>query len=290
MKPLLRRIRLVLEMIRFHHSVFALPFALIGMMLAARGWPSGPTLGWIVAACVFARSAAMAFNRLADHELDARNPRTAGWALPAGLLTRRFVQVFTGICVAGFVLSAGMLNWLCLALSPVALAILLGYSYTKRLSNLTHLALGLALGIAPIGAWAAVRAELAWTPMVLGFGVLLWTAGFDIIYSCQDYEHDLTAPLFSIPKALGVPKALAISSALHGGAFAAFLAVCFLGPLGPCYLTAVLAAGALLAYEHWIVRPTDLSRVNTAFFTINGVISIGLFLGCWLDLGLGLSR
>ncbi|MCX7013189.1 MAG: putative 4-hydroxybenzoate polyprenyltransferase [Candidatus Sumerlaeota bacterium] len=287
---MLRRLRLVLEMIRFHHSVFALPFALIGMMLAARGWPPARTFAWIVAACVCARSAAMAFNRLADHALDARNPRTAGRALPAGALTRRFVWVFTLAAVAGFLLSAAMLNRLALALSPVALAVLLGYSYTKRFTNLSHFVLGLALGIAPVGAWIAVRGDLAAAPLVVCLGVLLWTAGFDILYACQDYEHDVRTSLYSIPKALGIPRALAVSSLLHVAAFVAFLAVYFLGSLGYLYLAALAASGALMTWEHWLVKPNDLSRLNTAFFTLNGFVSIGLFLGCALDFAFGFAH
>jgi 4-hydroxybenzoate polyprenyltransferase len=289
MKRLARRVRIVLGMIRFSHSVFALPFALIAMLLAQRGRPAWTTIAWIVAACVLARSAAMAFNRLADHRLDAQNPRTAGRALPAGLLSRRFVWGFTVLCCAGFVASAGMLNALCLALSPLALAILLGYSYAKRFTDAAHLILGLALAIAPVGAWIAVRGELAWTPLALGLGVLLWTAGFDVIYACQDYDFDRRASLHSLPKSLGVAKALSVSALLHLGAFGAFLGVYFLGRLGWFYLGAVVAIGVLLVVEHLIVRPDDLSRLNTAFFTLNGVISVGLFLACCLDFACGFA-
>lgn len=280
---LFHKVRVVLEMIRFSHSVFALPFALMAMLIAAGGWPSGRVIFWVILACFFARSAAMAFNRLADHAIDARNPRTAMRALPRGMLSRQFVWVFTILCVAGFICSAAMPNPLCLALSPLALIILLGYSYTKRFTSLSHLVLGLALGVAPVGAWLAVRGQFDLTPIVLCVGVILWVAGFDIIYSCQDYEHDLRVSLYSIPKLFGLRRALMISKLFHAGAFAAFLAVYFLGNLGVVYLAAALLAGALMIYEHSLVRPDDLSRVNAAFFNVNGIISIGLLLATILD-------
>ncbi len=277
------KIRIVLEMIRFSHSVFALPFALIAMLIAAGGWPEPRIVLWIVLACFFARSAAMAFNRLADERIDAANPRTASRALPRGLLTRQFVWLFTIFCIAGFIVSAGMLNRLCLILSPLALVVLLGYSYTKRFTSFSHLVLGLALGIAPVGAWIAVRGSFALTPLVLCAGVLLWVAGFDIIYSCQDYEHDLRAPLFSLPKALGLRAALHVSTALHVIASALFISIYFLGHLGIYYLVASVVAMVLMIYEHALVRPNDLSRVNAAFFTVNGVISIALLGATILD-------
>lgn len=277
-------------MIRFSHSVFALPFALIAMLIAARGWPPARVIAWIIAACFFARSAAMAFNRLADQAIDAANPRTASRALPAGLLTRQFVWAFTLVCVAGFIFSAAMLNHLCLILSPVALLVLLGYSYTKRFTSLSHLVLGLALGLAPLGAWIAVTGGFSAVPLMLCAGVLLWVAGFDIIYACQDYEHDMAAPLFSIPKALGLRRALHMAAAMHAGAFACFLSIYFLGGLGGAYLTATLAAGGLMAYEHTLVRPDDLRRVNAAFFTVNGMISLGLFAATAADFAFGWAR
>ncbi|MFH0794789.1 MAG: UbiA-like polyprenyltransferase, partial [bacterium] len=206
-------------MIRFQHTVFALPFAFIGALLAARGWPSLGKIFWILLACVFARSAAMSFNRVADESFDRLNPRTRGWALPQGLLTRRFVIVFSLVNCAGFVFAASHLNGLAFALSPVALIVLLGYSLTKRFTSFSHYFLGGALGLAPIGAWIAVRGDVALVPILLGLAVLFWTAGFDIIYSCQDYEFDLHQPLFSIPKTLGVGRALQVSALTHVVAF-----------------------------------------------------------------------
>lgn len=290
LQKILHKIRTILEMIRFSHSVFALPFALIAMLAAARGWPSPRIIFWIIAASVFARSAAMAFNRLADHAIDAANPRTAARALPKGLLSRNFVIAFTVICIIGFVFSAGMLNRLCLILSPVALIVLLGYSYTKRFTSLSHLVLGLALGIAPVGAWLAVQGRFDWAPIILCAGVLLWVAGFDIIYSCQDYEHDLKSGLYSIPKSLGLRRALWLAATLHALAFICFVAFHSLADMGPCYLAATLGAGALMAYEHSLVRPDDLSRVNAAFFNVNGIISIGLFLAAVVDFSLGFAH
>jgi 4-hydroxybenzoate polyprenyltransferase len=274
----LERIRVVLKMIRFEHSVFALPFALLSALVAARGLPSLHQIVWIVLACVFARTAAMSFNRLADLQLDTMNPRTHRWALPAGLVSRGFVAAFVIINSLLFIIAAAELNRLALALSPLALIILFGYSYTKRFTYLSHVILGLALGIAPMGAWIAVRGEFAIAPAVLGVGVLLWTCGFDILYSLQDIEFDRRAGLFSIPQRFGVAAALTISRLAHGLAFVCFLAVYALAKLGWLYLAGTIAVGLLLVYEHSLVKPSDFSRINTAFFTVNGVISIFLFL------------
>ncbi len=297
-----RRVRIVLEMIRFSHSVFALPFALLSMLVAADGVPSARTIVWIVLACVFARSAAMAFNRLADHAFDARNPRTADRALPRGLLSRRFVWAFTLCNAAAFVVASGMLNRLCLMLSPVALGVIFGYSYTKRFTHFSHIVLGISLAIAPVGAWLAVRGRFDWAPLALALGVALWTAGFDIIYACQDYEHDLRAPLRSIPKSLGIRGALRASAAMHAAAFGAFLAFQPLAGLGPFYLGAALLAGGLLVAEHALARPRGrggaaggkgdwdaeafLARVNAAFFVVNGFLSTLLLIGGCLDLAM----
>lgn len=277
---ILRHVASVLEMIKFQHSVFALPFALAAMIVAEKGWPSAWTLCWIVAACVFARSAAMAFNRLADVAFDAENPRTQMRALVTGAVTRRFTVVFIVASVAGFLLSAGMLNPLCLALSPLALVVLLGYSYVKRFSNLTHFVLGVALAIAPVGAWLAVTGDLSGlaAPITLGAAVALWTAGFDIIYACQDIEFDHAAGLRSLPSRLGARRALWVSTGAHVLTGALLFAFWALAGLGWGTFVASLAISLLLIVEHLIVSPRDLSRVDAAFFTINGVVSF-VFLG-----------
>ncbi len=279
-----RRIRLTLGMIRFSHSIFALPFALLSAFLAAGGWPARWTLGWIVVACVFARSAAMAFNRLHDERFDRQNPRTRHWALPAGLLSRRFVWCFLVFCAAGFVFSAAMLNPLAFILSPAALAILLGYSTAKRWTAGSHFILGLALGIAPIGAWIGVRGEWGWPPLLLGLGVLFWVAGFDMIYSCQDEAFDRRVGLRSLPARVGRARALALSALSHALALACFLLLTGLPGLGWGYLLALCVAAALLVYEQSIVSPADLSRLNMAFFTLNGWVSLLVFLGGFCDL------
>ena len=274
------RLRLVLEMIKFEHTLFALPFAFLGMILAAGGWPSWRTVFWIVVAMVGARSAAMAFNRLADREIDARNPRTAGRALPAGRLTARFVTAFVLASAALLVVAAWRLNPLAFALSPVALAVVFLYSYTKRFTALCHLVLGLALSAAPLGAWIAVRGDVAWTPVILGVAVLCWVAGFDILYALQDREFDREAGLHSIPARFGVVGALWISGILHVAMLGLLVALPLLYPpdLGLPYGIGVVGCALLLAYQHWIVRPSDLSRLNAAFFTANGLLSVWLLL------------
>jgi 4-hydroxybenzoate polyprenyltransferase len=264
------------RMIRFSHSVFALPFALASMALAFEGrafeWSR---LLWIVVAMVGARSAAMGFNRLADHAIDARNPRTAARELPRGVLTRAEVWVFVLASSGALVLAAAMLNPLCLALSPVALLVVLGYSYTKRFTDLSHLVLGLALGIAPVGAWIAVRGRFDVVPVLLGLAVLAWVAGFDVIYACQDVDFDRREGLRSIPARFGVGPALLVARGLHLLAVGLLAAVYPLSHLHPVYLAGVAVVGALLAYEHTLVRAGDLSRVNAAFFTMNGWVSLG---------------
>jgi 4-hydroxybenzoate polyprenyltransferase len=288
---------IALEMIKFQHTIFALPFALTGALLAAWSEPAGLRqlwgwpLFWIVAACYCARSAAMAFNRLADAEQDALNPRARNRALPAGLLTRRFAILFTVLHAAGFVLAAGMLNATALAFSPLVLAVLLGYSYTKRFTSLCHFFLGLALGMAPAGAWVAVKASLDWPPVVLGLGVMLWTAGFDLIYACQDFDFDRSqSDLHSLPKRLGIARALRLSAFLHVIAWGLFATMLTVEPLGPIYGAGLIAAAALLVYQHRIVSAGDLSRVNAAFFTANGLMAVCLFLAALGDAGLASWR
>ncbi len=280
---MIRKFGTVLESIKFQHSVFALPFALISMLVAAHGWPRLRTLAWIVLACVFARSAAMAFNRWADADLDARNPRTRARAIPTGLLTRKFMLIFALASGALFVVASGMLNTLCFVLAFPTLAFLLGYSYSKRFTSVSHLWLGAALGIAPIGAWIAVRGQLDWIPIVLGVAVTFWVGGFDILYACQDIDVDRRDRLWSIPARFGIARALVVSAAMHALAWLGFFAVGYWSSLGLFYTIGLGAAAALLLWQHWIVRPDDLSRVNAAFFTANGLISIGLFLAVAAD-------
>ncbi|MGQ9630045.1 MAG: UbiA-like polyprenyltransferase [bacterium] len=264
------------RMIRFPHTVFALPFALVGMLLATKleGHISFQQILWIVVASVGARTAAMGFNRLVDRELDARNPRTRDRELPTGRVSIKEAVALVATSSALFVFAASMLNPLCLALSPLALAIVFLYSYTKRFTWGTHLFLGLSLSIAPIGAWIAIRGSLDLPPLILGGGVVLWVAGFDIIYATQDYDFDIRAGLHSIPRAFGIPKALWIARGFHSLAFGFFLAPYFVMPLGVLYLIGVLVIGAFLIYEHILVKPNDLSKVDVAFFTMNGAVSL----------------
>ena len=279
-----RRLTLALGAIRFSHSIFALPFALLAAALAAGGWPPVWKLIWIVAACVFARSAAMAFNRLHDAHFDRINPRTKDWALPSGRLSPAFMWSFLAICIAGFVFSAWMLNPLALKLSPVALIVLVGYSTTKRWTALSHFFLGLALGLAPVGAWIGVRGAFGWPSLVLGLGVLCWVAGFDMIYACQDVAFDRRTGLNSLPARLGKARALAVSALCHVGAIVLFASLTLVEGLGLFYLAAVGLAAVLLAWEQSLVTPRDLTRLNTAFFTLNGWVSILIFLGGFVDL------
>jgi 4-hydroxybenzoate polyprenyltransferase len=269
--------RLTLEMIKWEHSIFALPFALTGAVLAAAGWPRVPVLFWIVVCMVSARSAAMAFNRLVDARLDAANPRTAMRALPAGTLNAGFVAGFVAISAGIFLLAAGMLNRLTLELAPLALAVLLAYSYMKRVTRWSHLVLGLALGIAPTAAWIAVRGSFDPRIAVLTGAVLLWVAGFDVLYACQDFEHDRAAGLNSVPQAFGLGAAFWIARAMHAGMLGMLLWLVRLFALGPLALAGVATVAALLLYEHSIVSPRDLRRMNAAFFTLNGLISIAFF-------------
>jgi 4-hydroxybenzoate polyprenyltransferase len=272
--PVLHNLRITLEMIKWEHSVFALPFALCGAMLAASGLPTAHQLLWIVIAMLAARSAAMAFNRLADATIDAANPRTSTRALPAGHLSPTFVATFVVVSCAVFILAASQLNRLTLWLSPVALAVLLLYSYTKRFTRLSHLVLGFALGIAPSAAWIAVRGSLDPRILLLTAAVTFWVAGFDILYACQDFEFDRTAGLHSIPRYIGIPAALWIARAFHLIMLILLLALLPAFALGKLALAGVIAVLLLLLYEHSLVKPNDLSKLNAAFFTMNGVISV----------------
>lgn len=283
MKGFWKRLRLTLEMIKFEHSVFALPFAGTGAALAIRegrfldaglGWK----LLWIVVAMVGARSAAMSFNRLLDAEIDARNPRTRARHIPAGLLTKSFTWGFMGTSMLVFLLAARELNPLCLRLAPAALAVVFFYSYTKRFTTFSHLILGLSLGIAPAGAWIAIRGSLDVRILWMTAAVMLWTAGFDIIYSCQDYEFDVEAGIFSYPRRFGIAGALRISRVFHLAMLGCLLVLVYTFRLGGLSWAGVALIAALLIYEHSLVKPHDLSRVNAAFFVVNGYVSVLFFL------------
>ncbi|MFN0119393.1 MAG: UbiA-like polyprenyltransferase [Blastocatellia bacterium] len=272
---MLRNLKTTLEMIRIEHTIFALPFAFLGALLAANGLPAARQVLWIVVAMVGARSAAMAFNRLVDAEFDAANPRTAMRAIPAGLLSKRYVTLFTLVSAALFFLAAYMLNQLTLLLSPIALGSVLAYSYMKRFTSLSHLVLGWCLAIAPTGAWVAVRGAIdSPVPLLLSLAVMLWTAGFDIIYACQDYDFDVRSGLHSLPARVGIANALWISRGLHALMFVTLLWVWSLTGLSWIGLLGVLATAMLLIYQHSIVRANDLSRLNAAFFTTNAFVSI----------------
>jgi 4-hydroxybenzoate polyprenyltransferase len=271
----IKNTRLTLEMIKIEHTLFALPFAFLGAVLAANGLPTSWQLLWIVVAMVGARSAAMAFNRIADRSFDARNPRTASRALPAGLLSVGFVWAFTIVSAGLFFLAAAMLNRLTLLLAPVALACILLYSLTKRWTQFSHLVLGASLSIAPTGAWIAVRGEIGSTvPLLLSLVVLLWTAGFDVLYACQDYEFDRREGLRSLPARFGIGRALWIARMLHAAAFLALVWLFLVTGLGLVAFAGVLATGALLVYQHRLVRADDLGRLNAAFFTTNAFVSV----------------
>jgi 4-hydroxybenzoate polyprenyltransferase len=282
--PFFRSIGVTLEMIKWEHSIFALPFALTGAMLAAHGLPHLAQIVWIIVCMVTARSAAMAFNRWADASLDAANPRTRMRAIPAGLLTRSFVGGFTLVMAALFVLAASQLNRLTLLLSPLALAIIFAYSYTKRFTRWSHLALGLSLGIAPAAAWIAVRGSLDPRILVLTGAVIFWVAGFDLLYACQDAAHDSTAGLFSVPSTFGITAAFWIARTMHVLMLLLLIWLVRVFALGPAAFIGVAVVAALLLYEHMIVSPRDLRRLNAAFFTMNGVISAVFFLFVAVDL------
>ena len=278
------RIRTVLEMIKFEHSVFALPFALTGALLAARathhGWPTFWQIAWIIVAMVAARSAAMTVNRIVDLRYDRENPRTQQRALATGALSVSFAWIFTGIAVAVFLLAAWELNSLAFKLAPVALAILFSYSFTKRFTNWSHFFLGFALGVSPAAAWIAITGGLNPRMLILCAAVTLWVGGFDVLYACQDVDFDQRAGLFSIPKRFGVGKALLVARLMHIGVVAllAWLAASF-GLPWPAW-AGIAIVGALLAYEHSLIKANDLSKLDAAFFTVNGYISL-LFLLFW---------
>lgn len=276
---IVKDIRTTLEMIKIEHTLFALPFAFLGAMLAVRGMPARQQFLWITVAMVGARSMAMSFNRIVDYEYDRQNPRTNNRAIPAGLLSIRFALIFTIISAMIFIVACAMLNRLTLMLSPVVLASLLLYSYTKRFTSLSHIVLGWCLSIAPTGAWIAVRGAFdSWVPLLLSLVVLLWTAGFDILYACQDFAFDLQVGLYSIPRKVGVANALRISRALHAGAFIALAGLYWITGLGLLALIGLLITGGLLVYQHTLLHADDLSRLNAAFFTTNAFVSLILLM------------
>lgn len=279
-----------LRLVAFRHSVFALPFALQGAWLAGRGVPGLQVLALVVVCAVAARTAAMAFNRLVDARIDAENPRTRGREIPAGVVSRGRAALLVVLASAVFVAGAFALGPLCGRLSPLVLVVLFGYSFAKRFTALAHLALGLALGLAPLGAWLAVQGDFEGDllqPILLGAGVMLWVAGFDVIYACQDAEFDRSRGLHSIPAKLGIARALLVARALHVATVALWLALAWRAGLGPVYFGAVAVAAGLLVWEHRLVRPGDLTRVDMAFFTLNGWVGVGLFAGLVLDLWIG---
>ena len=265
-------------MIKFEHTVFALPLAFLGAILAGKGLPDGWQTAWIVAAMVGARSAAMTFNRIADLRYDGLNPRTRQRALPKGTLSIRFAVCFTIVMSSLFVFSAWQLNTLCFYLSFPTLAILLSYSYTKRFTAFSHLVLGFAVGCAPLAAWLAIRGEFAWPPVLLSGAVMFWVAGFDVIYALQDTEFDRKANLFSLPSQFGVPAALKISSLFHGVTVVLLVATAMLVDSGWIAYAGIAVVAAILYWEHRLVKPQDLSSINVAFFNLNGYVSILLLL------------
>ncbi len=282
--PLFTNIKTALEMIKWEHSIFALPFALSAAMLAAGGLPTLPQVIWIIVCMVSARSAAMAFNRLADAQIDAANPRTATRAIPAGVLSGRFVAIFVLFFCLVFVLAAAQLNRLTFMLSPVALAVVLLYSYTKRFTRWSHLVLGFALGIAPAAAWIAVRGSLDPRILILTAAVTFWVGGFDMLYACQDIDFDRANRLHSVPQSFGIPRALMLARVLHITMLVLLAALVLTFGLGKIAMAGVVAVALLLAYEHSLVSSHDLSKLNAAFFTMNGVIAVVFFLFIAADL------
>jgi len=284
------KLRVFLEMIKFAHTIFALPFALTGALLAARGIPAPSRIFWIVLAMVGARTAAMGLNRFIDAEIDGENPRTQGRAIPAGLIGKGTVAVFIILAIVLLLYAAAQLNPLCLKLAPAALFFLVLYSYCKRFTSLAHLVLGLCLGAAPVGAWIAIRGTVELPAVLLGLAVLFWVAGFDILYALQDLEFDRQRGLHSIPVRLGVNGSLWLSRLFSVIMVGLLAAICFLHPVGGFFLAGLAAAALLLGYEHWLLRDGDLSRLDMAFFTMNGYISVIIFVATLADVLIGRGR
>ncbi|MCK6468002.1 MAG: putative 4-hydroxybenzoate polyprenyltransferase [Candidatus Brocadia sinica] len=273
---LLKKITSIFDLIKFSHTIFSFPFAVMSAFLAAGGMPGLKQLLLILAALIAARSAAMSFNRLVDTSYDIHNPRTAYRVELQKKIGRKYVWIFTFLCVILFIICAWLLNRLAFYMSPLAILVVFGYSYTKRFTHLSHFVLGIALGLSPLGAWVGIQGTLAAPPFLLSLAVVLWTAGFDVIYACQDVEHDIKSGLYSLPKKLGIKGALILSAVLHLFMVGVLLAVSRYTDLGILYTIGVCIVAALLIYEHSLVRPKDLSKINTAFFTVNGIISVGL--------------
>jgi 4-hydroxybenzoate polyprenyltransferase len=275
--PLISKIKILLEMIKIEHTVFGMPFLYSGAVLAAGGIPSFHVLIWITIGIVSARTAAMGLNRLIDRDIDAKNPRTSKRALPAGLVSAGEVKALIATSLVVLLIAALMLNWLCMALYPFAVALFVVYPYLKRYTWLSHIVLGMTLGVAPLGAWAAVTGSLATVPVLLFLAVTFWVAGFDIIYAYQDLEFDRSFGLHSIPKRFGMKRGLLMSSMFHGLMIILLIIILPLANLGTVFIVGVTVIAALLAYEHLIVRPDNLEKVGMAFFNINAIISLSFF-------------
>ena len=280
---ILQKLSSILRLIKFSHTIFSLPFAVMSAFIAANGSPSLSKILLIIGALIMARSCAMSFNRLVDAKYDISNPRTDYRIGLQNLIGRPNIWIFTVVCAILFIVFAAGLNLLSLLLSPVALLIIFGYSYTKRFSNLSHFALGLALAFSPIGAWIGVKGEIAFAPFILAIAVLLWTAGFDVIYSCQDLQHDINAGLYSIPRKMGLKNSLRLSSILHFLMIITLIIFMYFTNLGIIYFGGVCFVCVMLFYEHSLIKPHDLSKVNMAFFTVNGLISILLMIVTLVD-------
>jgi 4-hydroxybenzoate polyprenyltransferase len=279
MAGILDKLKITLRMIKFEHTLFALPFAFLGAVMAANGLPTWRQILWITVAMVGARSAAMTFNRIVDRQIDAENPRTSNREIPSGKLSVGFAWGFLFVSIAVFLLAAYSLNWLTFVLSPVALLSVLGYSYAKRFTAFAHVLLGWALSISPTAAWIAVRGTIdSEIPLLLSLLVLMWTAGFDVMYACQDYEYDKKRGLRSIPARFGIARSLWIARLLHFQAFVVLVLLFLVSGLGWLALVGIIAVGALLIYQHTLVKPNDLSKMNAAFFTTNAFVSVILFL------------
>ncbi|WP_022849882.1 UbiA-like polyprenyltransferase [Limisalsivibrio acetivorans] len=279
----MEKLKTFLNMIKVEHTLFALPFAFTGMLLAADGLPSVMTVVWICVAVLGARSGAMGFNRIADAKIDAKNPRTAGRDIPSGKISMGEATLYTVISFGVYLFAAWMLNPLCLILSPIPLLIFILYSYTKRFTALCHIVLGVALGIAPIGAWVAVRGDVSFGIVLLGLGVMAWVAGFDIIYACQDIDFDRKEGLHSIPRYLGIEGSLILARIMHMAAFLLFLYTKYYFGLGWLYFAGILISGAIMVYEHRLLKPEDLSKLGMAFFNLNAYISLTVFIFTALD-------
>lgn len=280
----LDKLKVILQDIKFQHSIFALPFALMSAFLAAQGLPPLNKLLWILVAMVAARSSAMAFNRMADFRYDRLNPRTRAWALPSGRVTLWQYGCFLALTLSIFLFACYSLNSLAFYLAPLAIAIIFFYSFTKRFTSLSHLFLGLALGIAPVGAWIGIREDISVEALLLSGAVLLWVAGFDVLYACQDVIFDRQQRLYSWPAKYGIVGALAFARWLHIGMILVLLLLVTVSPLKYLYLTGVLLVAIMLIYEHSLVKPNDLSRLNTAFFTMNGAVSLALMVFTIMEL------